>query len=90
MDLRLIEFIETLQLFGVSHIFLYVNKMQDKDFEILKYYQTRGIISVMPIAWPGDQPLLDALIHTRYHNIKKMNSLAGFTNIHCLQMARNK
>lgn len=63
VSVRLIEWIELLNLLGAGKIFLYNLDVHENISKVLNYYQKRGIVELSPLTLPGDQPNLPEYQH---------------------------
>ncbi|KAL1415404.1 hypothetical protein MTO96_006829 [Rhipicephalus appendiculatus] len=63
LSVRLIEWIELLNILGAQKIFLYELDIHPNISKTLQYYQQKGLVELTPITLPGDQPNLPGLRH---------------------------
>lgn len=63
VSVRLVEWIELLNLLGAGKIFLYNLDIHENISKVLHYYQKRGIVELSPLTLPGDQPNLPEYQH---------------------------
>lgn len=71
LSVRLIEWIELLNMLGAKKIFFYELEVHPNISKVLKHYVQTGVVDNTPITLPGDMPNLPAL---RHHFLKlKMN-----------------
>uniref|UniRef100_A0A023GAL3 Glycosyltransferase family 92 protein n=1 Tax=Amblyomma triste TaxID=251400 RepID=A0A023GAL3_AMBTT len=63
LSVRLIEWIELLNMLGAKKIFLYELEIHPNISKTLQYYQQKGLVELTPITLPGGQPNLPGLRH---------------------------
>lgn len=63
VSVRLVEWIELLNLLGAGKIFFYNLDVHENISKVLHYYQKRGIVELSPLTLPGDQPNLPEYQH---------------------------
>uniref|UniRef100_A0A131YJ70 Glycosyltransferase family 92 protein n=1 Tax=Rhipicephalus appendiculatus TaxID=34631 RepID=A0A131YJ70_RHIAP len=63
LSVRLIEWIELLNILGAKKIFLYELEIHPNISKTLQYYQQKGLVELTPITLPGGQPNLPGLRH---------------------------
>lgn len=63
VSVRLVEWIELLNLLGAGKIFLYNLDVHENISKVLHYYQKRGIVELSPLTLPGVQPNLPEYQH---------------------------
>lgn len=63
VSVRLVEWIELLNLLGAGKIFLYELDVHENISKVLDYYQKRGMVELSPLTLPGDQPNLPEYQH---------------------------
>lgn len=63
LSVRLIEWIELLNILGAKKIFLYELEVHPNISKTLQYYQQKGLVELTPITLPGGQPNLPGLRH---------------------------
>lgn len=63
VSVRLVEWIELLNLLGAGKIFLYNLDVHENISKVLHYYQERGIVELSPLTLPGVQPNLPEYQH---------------------------
>lgn len=63
VSIRLVEWIELLNLLGAGKIFLYELDVHENISKVLHYYQERGMVELSPLTLPGDQPNLPEYQH---------------------------
>lgn len=63
VSVRLVEWIELLNLLGAGKIFLYELDVHENISKVLHYYQKRGIVELSPLTLPGAQPNLPEYQH---------------------------
>lgn len=83
ISVRLVEWIELLNLLGASKIFLYNLNVHENISKVLHYYSERGIVELIPLTLPGDQPNLPEYQHTYLKNrltTKRQNELIPYND----------
>lgn len=83
ISVRLIEWIELLNLLGAGKIFLYNLDVHENISKVLHYYQERGIVELSPLTLPGDQPNLPEYQHLYLKNrltAKRQNELIPYND----------
>ncbi|RWS27472.1 Glycosyltransferase-like protein, partial [Leptotrombidium deliense] len=63
LSVRLVEWIELLNILGAKKIFLYELEMHPNISKVLKYYQDIGLVELTKITLPGNQPNLPGFRH---------------------------
>lgn len=63
VSVRLVEWIELLNLLGAGKIFLYELDVHENISKVLHYYQERGMVELSPLTLPGNQPNLPEYQH---------------------------
>lgn len=63
VSVRLVEWIELLNLLGAGKIFFYNLDVHENISKVLHYYQKRGMVELSPLTLPGDQPNLPEYQH---------------------------
>lgn len=63
ISVRLVEWIEILNILGAKKIFLYELEIHPNISKVLAYYKKRGIVELTPITLPGNQPNLPGFRH---------------------------
>lgn len=61
ISVRLVEWIEILQLLGANKIFLYELEVHPNISKVLRHYQNTGLVEVTPLTLAGEQPNLSVL-----------------------------
>lgn len=64
ISVRLVEWLELLELMGASKVFLYNLNINENTSRVLKYYERRGFVVLSQLTLPGDQPNLPEYQHT--------------------------
>jgi len=93
VSVRLVEWIELLNLLGAGKIFLYNLDAHENISKVLHYYQKRGMIELSPLTLPGDQPNLPEYQHLYLRSkltAKRQNELIPYNdclyrNLHSYQ-----
>lgn len=83
VSIRLVEWIEMLNLLGASKIFLYELDVHKNISKVLNYYQQRGMVELSPLTLPGDQPNLPEYQHLYLKNkltAKRQNELIPYND----------
>lgn len=83
VSVRLVEWIEMLNLLGASKIFLYELDVHENISKVLHYYQQRGLVELSPLTLPGDQPNLPEYQHLYLKNkltAKRQNELIPYND----------
>lgn len=63
LSVRLVEWIELMNILGAKKIFLYELEVHPNISKTLTYYQNKGLVELTPITLPGGQPNLPGLRH---------------------------
>lgn len=83
LSVRLVEWIELLNLLGASKIFLYNLNVHENITRVLHYYKQRGMIELIPLTLPGDQPNLPDYQHAYLKSrltTKRQNELIPYND----------
>lgn len=83
VSVRLVEWIEMLNLLGAGKIFLYNLDVHENISKVLHYYEKRGIVELSPLTLPGDQPNLPEYQHLYLKNrltAKRQNELIPYND----------
>jgi len=83
LSVRLIEWIELLNILGAKKIFLYEMEIHPNISKVLNYYQKKGMVEVSKITLPGNQPNLPGFRHLYLKNkltVKRQNELIPYND----------
>lgn len=83
LSVRLIEWIELLNILGADKIFFYELHVHANVSKVLNYYVKEGKVEVTPITLPGGQPNLAGFQHlylTKRVNHKRQNELIPYND----------
>lgn len=83
LSVRLVEWIELLNLLGADKIFMYDLEVHPNITKVLQYYSKQGKVHVTPLTLPGGQPNLPGLQHLYLKskvNNKRQNELIPYND----------
>jgi len=83
LSVRLVEWIELLNILGADKVFFYELQTHPNISKILKHYQQEGKVHVTPISLAGGQPNVQSLQHlylTKKTNNKRQNELIPYND----------
>ncbi|XP_023229298.1 uncharacterized protein LOC111629645 [Centruroides sculpturatus] len=63
LSVRLVEWIELLNILGAQKIFLYELEIHPNISKVLHYYKKMGLVDLTPITLPGNQPNIPGFRH---------------------------
>ncbi|GFU60724.1 glycosyltransferase family 92 protein [Trichonephila clavipes] len=63
LSVRLVEWLELLNILGAKKIFLYDLEIHPNISKVLNYYQKEGLVQLTPLTLPGNQPNLPGFRH---------------------------
>ncbi|XP_048512087.1 uncharacterized protein LOC105684351 isoform X2 [Athalia rosae] len=83
LSVRLVEWIEMINLLGADKIFFYELQVHPNISKVLNYYEKQGKVHVTPLTLPGGQPNVPAFQHmylTKKMNHKRQNELIPYND----------
>ncbi|XP_022657968.1 uncharacterized protein LOC111248999 [Varroa destructor] len=83
LSVRLVEWIELLNILGAKKIFFYELEVHPNISKVLQHYVGKGIVDNTPLTLPGDMPNLPALRHQflkQRTNHKRQNELIPYND----------
>lgn len=83
LSVRLVEWIELINLLGADKIFFYELQVHPNVTKVLQHYQRLGMAHVTPLTLPGGQPNAPAFQHmylTKKTNHKRQNELIPYND----------